>query len=71
MHVQRTCKCFAHFELRTHLQVKREAAPIPNSQVTRIPPQLECLSAVPVGRRLHAPEAESFFDMGSSGFRKL
>ena len=27
--------------------------------------------AVPVGRRLHAPEAESFFDMGSSGFRKL
>ena len=27
--------------------------------------------AVPVGCRLHAPEAENFFDMGSSGLRKL
>ena len=27
---------------RTHLQVKRREPPIPNSQVTRIPPQLEC-----------------------------
>ena len=27
--------------------------------------------AVPVGCRLHAPEAENFFDMGSSGFREF
>ena len=27
--------------------------------------------AVPEGRRLHAPGEENFFDMGSSGSRKL
>ena len=36
MHVQCTCKWFAHSKIRTHLQVKREAPLIPNSQVTCI-----------------------------------
>ena len=36
VHVQCTCKWFAHSKIRTHLQVKREAPLIPNSQVTCI-----------------------------------
>ena len=41
VHVQCTCKWFAHFKIRTHLQVKREAPMIPNSQVTFILCQLK------------------------------
>ena len=72
MHVQCTRKWFTHSKIRTHLQVKREAPLIPNSQVTCILCQLKIhWGAVPVGCRLHVPEAENLFDVGSSGESEL
>ena len=48
----------------------RDAPPIPNSQVARIPYQLKIhWGAICVGCRLHAPGY--LFDEGSFGFRKL
>ena len=72
VHVDCTRKCFVHFGIRTHLQVKWEAPVIPNLHVTCILCLLKIhWGAVLVGCRLHAPEAENFFDVGSSGESKL
>ena len=46
--MQCTCKWFAHFKIRTHLQVKREAPLIPNLQVTCILCQLKIHLGVPL-----------------------
>ena len=57
----------------THLQVKRRALPMSNSQVTSIPPQLKirwgCRSSWGAG--CTRQRRQSFFDMGSSGESKF
>ena len=47
MHVECTRKCFVHFDIRTHLQVKWETPLIPNLQVTCI----LCLLKIHLGCR--------------------
>ena len=66
-HREKACK-----KTLTHLQVKRGRYQSQTHKSHPYQPNLKSVGgAVPVGRRLHAPEAESFFDMWSSGLRIL